>query len=67
MGAGEEVLAGLVGWLVGWVGGGGGECLARRLANRLDRAAAGLARHELAEFVKVDCEGAGVSEEGPPW
>ena len=53
--------------MVGWVGGGGGECLARRLANRLDRAAAGLARHELAEFVKVDCEGAGVSEEGPPW
>ena len=48
--------------MVGWVGRGGGECLARRLAHRLDRAAAGRARHELAELVKVDCEGAGVSE-----
>ena len=32
-------------------------CLARRLAHGLDRGAAGLARHQLAELVKVDCEG----------
>ena len=51
----------MVGW-VGGRGGGGGECLARRLAHRLDRAAADWARHELAELVKVDCEGAGVRE-----
>ena len=39
-------------------------CLARRLAHGLDRGAAGLARHQLAEFVKVDCEGmSGVSKE----
>ena len=38
--------------------------LARRLAHGLDRGAAGLARHQLAEFVKVDCEGmSGVSKE----
>ena len=48
--------------LVGSRGGGGGECLARRLAHRHDRAAADWARHELAELVKVDCEGAGVRE-----
>ena len=36
---------------------GGCVCLARRLAHGLDRGAAGLARHQLAEFVKVDCEG----------